>query len=214
MALGNTVMGGGGQVGSGSRARVAGRGRAAADGQEQARRAGSGDPGTRGPGEGPLRRGCPREGEIGARRWGRPHRGAGRGRKGGTGLHLTRRARAAQPEERSAGRSEGFQEALHPESRRLPASRSPSPHLGIRGERGSTAGRPGCSQPLSLTWRPTSCHRARSGLPPLGWRRHLCLPAPPPSARPSRPGRPRPRSIERERLERTRGGRTTIECTA
>lgn len=48
MALGNTVMGGGGQVGSGSRARVAGRGRAAADGQEQARRAGSGDPGTRG----------------------------------------------------------------------------------------------------------------------------------------------------------------------
>lgn len=66
-------------------------------------------PRTRGPGGEPLLPRGPSGGRTGARQTGEQG-----GAAGGTGLHLTRRARAAQPEERSAGRSEGFQEAPHP----------------------------------------------------------------------------------------------------
>lgn len=146
------------------------------------------------------------------------NRGPGRGRRWGNP--------AAAPRERTGGaagrgprgrRREGC-EGLPPRqpARRPPAPQSSSPHLGIRGENRATAGRLVGFQPPSLTWRPTSCHRACSGLPPLGWRRHLrpsrpaSLCAPPPAGRLAAGG-PRPRSIERGRLERKRRGRTTIE---
>lgn len=73
-----------------------------------------------------------------------------------------------------------------------------SSHLAIRGNASATAGRRVCFQPCSLTWRPTSCHRARSSLP-RHWRGSdtSSLPAPPPSAHPSRLAAG-PRSIECE----------------
>lgn len=132
----------------------------------------------------------PREGEIGATRSNRPqrlenrqeNRGAGRGRRWGSRdtPHPKGRGGAAGGGQRR-GRSEGFQEALHPR-RDLAGPLHPALALltwELRGEKRATAGRRGCFQLHSLTWRPTSCHRACSGLPPLGWRRHLCLLAPP-----------------------------------
>lgn len=162
---------------------------------------------------------------MGARRRERPRRRekkrkTGERRRGGgegTGLHRTRGAEAALPEEDSAGEgTRGVPKASpRPPAGRSLASRSSSPYLGTGDARRATAGRRICFQPRSLTWRPTSCHRGCSGLPPVGWRRHLS---------PSRPascstlpaggraaGGQRPRSIERGRLERRHRGQTTIE---
>lgn len=134
---------------------------------------------------------------------------------GGTGIHLTQRAEAAQLEDSAGGGARGSNRFCTPAaSRPVPCIRLSLFSPGNWRRRRATTGRRSCFQPHLMTWRPTSCHRGCSGLPPLWWRRHLCLPAPPPSAHPSRPGSPRPRSIERERLERKRRGRTTIEYTA
>lgn len=164
---------------------------------------------------------------MGARRRERPRRRekkrkTGERRRGGgegTGLHRARRAEAAMPEEDSAGEgTRGGSQWLSPRppAGRSPASRSSSPYPGTGDARRATAGRRICFQPRSLTWRPTSCHRGCSGLPPVGWRRHLspsrpaslCSPLP---AGGRAAGGQGPRSIERGRLERRHRGQTTIE---
>ena len=163
---------------------------------------------------------------MGARRRERPRRRekkrkTGERRRGGgegMGLPCTRRAEAALQRRTAPGRNEGGSQILsrRPPAGRSPASRSSSPYLGTGDARRATAGRRICFQPRSLTWRPTSCHRGCSGLPPVGWRRHLS-PSSPASFCASLPaggraaGGQRPRSIERGRLERRYRGRTTIE---
>lgn len=158
----------------------------------------------------------PRGGEPGQRRRASAAQTAGcshprrAGKRGGHRAAPRReRSRCAGRRGRSDGVPGGF--PRRPPAGRRPASRSSSPHLGVGGERRATAGRRVCFQPRSLTWRPKSCHRACSGLPPLGWRRHLLpsrpasLCAPFPAGRLAAGG-PRPRSIELERLERKRRG--------
>ena len=120
---------------------------------------------------------------MGARRRERPRRRekkrkTGERRRGGgegMGLPCTRRAEAALQRRTAPGRNEGGSQMLSPRppAGRSPASRSSSPYLGTGDARRATAGRRICFQPRSLTWRPTSCHRGCSGLPPVGWRRHL-----------------------------------------
>lgn len=138
----------------------------------------------------------------------RDERRAGERRGHGAAPHRERRGCA-----RRRGRSEGLPGGFPPRplAGRPPTSRSSSAHLGVGRERRATAGRRVCFQPRLLTWRPKSCHRVGSGLPPLRWRRRLlpCRPAsfcaPFPAGRLTAGG-PRPRSIECERLERKRGG--------
>lgn len=137
---------------------------------------------------------------------GREARRRAQGARGYTSPGAQRR-RAAH----SAGEARGVPGAFHPGREPAAAphrSPSPSPHLGVGGDRRATAARRVCLQPRSLTWRPKRCHRACSGLPPLRWRhllpsRPASLCAPFPAGRLAA-GSPRPRSIERERLERKR----------
>lgn len=135
----------------------------------------------------------------------RDERRAGERRGHGAAPHRERRGCA-----RRRGRSEGVPGGFPPRqpAGRRPTSRSSSPHLGVGRERRAMAGRRVCFQPRLLTWRPKSCHRVGSGLPPLRWRRHLlpCRPASfcaPFPAGGLAAGGSRPRSIERKRLERT-----------
>lgn len=86
-----------------------------------------------------------------------------------------------------------------PVSRQDPLQPGCSSYLGIRGNARATAGRRVCFQPCSLTWRPTSCHTADSGLPRL-WRighlqpsRPASLRAPLPAGRPTEEHRVRDR---------------------
>lgn len=147
----------------------------------------------------------------GAEQWARSH-----GQPSGTGEERTwgRRGAAARM---------GIWPGTARGSERSPAGSRRHPHPTLFSSPGSsgagaTARRRVGLQPRSLTWRPTSCHRACSGLPPLGpWgslRRPPRLPPRTPPGRRLAAGHPRPRGIERKRLEGQRKESTTIEYSS